>query len=161
MRTASLRPSAVWPSHQEDTSMRRYPGSRWARSMVALLCLTVGLTLVPATTAVAITPAECDARANDTPAKLIECIQTADLWNHMVAFQAIADAHPGPDGMPSRNSGEPGYKASADYVAAKMTAAGYDVTLQPYTFDYYAYTGLPALTENSPTARTYGLLDDW
>jgi hypothetical protein len=32
-----------------------------------------------------------------------------DLWNHMKAFQAIADANPSPaDGHPSRNSGEPG-----------------------------------------------------
>ena len=31
----------------------------------------------------------------------------------MQAFQAIADANPSPaDGHPSRNSGEPGYKAS-------------------------------------------------
>ena len=33
------------------------------------------------------------------------------------------------------NSGEPGYKASADYVAGVMRAAGYDVTLQEYKFD--------------------------
>ena len=39
----------------------------------------------------------------------------------MQAFQAIANANPGPDGHPSRNSGEPGYKASADYVARLMT----------------------------------------
>ena len=29
----------------------------------------------------------------------------------MQAFQEIADANPGPDGHPSRNSGEPGYLA--------------------------------------------------
>jgi hypothetical protein len=31
----------------------------------------------------------------------VPCIQTDDLWNHMKAFQAIADANPGPDGHPS------------------------------------------------------------
>jgi hypothetical protein len=41
--------------------------------------------------------------------------------------------------MPSRNSREPGYKASADYVANVMRAAGYDVTIQTYKFDYSAY----------------------
>ena len=56
-------------------------------------------------------------RVNDTPDKLLPCIQTEDLWPHMQAFQAIANANPGPDGHPSRNSGEPGYKASVDYVA--------------------------------------------
>ena len=43
-------------------------------------------------------------------------------------MQAIADANPGADGHPSRNSGEPGYKASVDYVANLMRKAGYDVT---------------------------------
>jgi hypothetical protein len=55
------------------------------------------------------TSAECDARVNDTPSKLIPCIQKDDLWQHMQRFQAIADANPSPaDGHPSRNSGEPG-----------------------------------------------------
>ena len=61
----------------------------------------------------------CANRNNNTSKKLVECIQTDDLWRHMQAFQAIADANPGADGHPSRNSGEPGYKASADYVAER------------------------------------------
>ena len=104
-------------------------------SWLVSLCAAVGL-FAP-TSAGAITSAQCDARANDTPAKLVPCIQTDDLWNHMQAFQAIADANPGLDGHPSRNSGEPGYRASADYVAQKMEDAGYDVTIQPYKFTYY------------------------
>ena len=109
-----------------------------------------------------ITPVQCDARANDTPSKLVECVQTADLWNHMKDFQAIADANPSPaDGMPSRNSGEPGYKASADYVAKLMTDAGYNVTIQKYKFTYYAYTAKPTLSEVSPTAHVYGLASEW
>ena len=80
------------------------------------LCVVAAL-LAPAS-AIAITPAECDARVNDTPSKLVAVHPTDDLWNHMKKFQAIADANPSPaDGHPSRNSGEPGYKASADYVA--------------------------------------------
>jgi hypothetical protein len=71
---------------------------------LGLLCVAVGL-LAPASASAA--TAECNARANDTPAKLIECVQQDDLWNHMKAFQAIADANPSPaDGHPSRNSGE-------------------------------------------------------
>jgi Zn-dependent M28 family amino/carboxypeptidase len=108
------------------------------------------------------TPAQCDARANDTPSKLLECIKTDDLWNHMKAFQAIADANPSPaDGHPSRNSGEPGYKASADYVARVMEDAGYNVTIQTYKFDYYAFTGVPAFSELSPTAHDYILGTEW
>jgi Zn-dependent M28 family amino/carboxypeptidase len=63
--------------------------------------------------------------------------------------------------MPSRNSGEPGYKASADYVASVMKDAGYDVTIQGYTFTYFAYTALPVLREVSPTAHDYTVSDEW
>jgi Zn-dependent M28 family amino/carboxypeptidase len=109
-----------------------------------------------------ITSMQCLDRVNDTPSKLVECIKTADLWNHMQNFQAIADANPSPaDGHPSRNSGEPGYKASADYVAAAMQAAGYNVTIQTYKFTYYAYTATPVLSEISPVAHDYVLSDEW
>jgi hypothetical protein len=62
-----------------------------------------------------------------------------------------------PTATPSRNSGEPGYKASADYVARMMTQAGYDVHIQTYKFDYFAYTGIPTLSEVSPTAHDYAV----
>jgi hypothetical protein len=122
-------------------------------------CLAVCL-FVP-TTAGAITSAQCDARVNDTPSKLVECIQTNDLWNHMRAFQAIADANPGLDGHASRNSGEPGYWASVQYVKNKMEAAGYDVTIQPYTFTYTSFVGTPTWSESSPTPRSFQLVTDW
>jgi Zn-dependent M28 family amino/carboxypeptidase len=104
----------------------------------------------------------CDAQVNDTPAKLVPCIQETDLWNHMQAFEAIAQANLSPaDGHPSRNSGEPGYLASAMYVAQKMEDAGYDVTLQKYTFTYYAYKAAPTMSEVSPIAHDYALTTDW
>ena len=137
---------------------------RLRRSCSRLLLLggAVGLGLLAAPGAGAITPAQCDARANDTPSKLVECVQTDDLWDHMKAFQKIADQNPSPaDGKPSRNSGEPGYKASADYVAALMKQAGYDVTLQQYKFLYYAYTGTPSFSEISPTPHSYTLNAEW
>jgi len=104
---------------------------------------------------------DCSTQVNDTPAKLVPCITTADLWNHMVKFQAIADANPGPDGHASRNSGEPGYKASVDYVAAAMQAAGYNVTIQTYTFPYFAFTARPTFSQISPTPRTFVLDTDF
>ncbi|MFL5969874.1 MAG: M28 family peptidase [Gaiellaceae bacterium] len=135
---------------------------RQPRSWIVLLCVAAAVALFAAPGASAITSAECDARVNDTPSKLIPCIQTADLWNHMVAFQAIADANPSPaDGHPSRNSGEPGYRASVDYVARLMADAGYDVTIQPYKFLYYAYTAVPTFNEVSPAAHSYTLNEEW
>src|SRR5689334_5910460 len=123
-----------------------------------VLGLAVAVGLLGAASASAITPAQCLARVNDTPAKLVECIQTGDLSAHMDNLQAIANANPGPDGHPSRNSGEPGYKASADYVAQVMQDAGYNVTLQKYQFDYYAYTGIPTFSSG---ATNFVLGVDW
>jgi Zn-dependent M28 family amino/carboxypeptidase len=119
--------------------------SRLAKSWLLPLCLMAGLLAVPSS-AGAITSAQCAARVNDTPSKLVECIKKGDLSTHMDNLQAIADANPGPDGHPSRNSGEPGYLASANYVAQKMQDAGYNVHLQNYKFDYYAYTGIPTMS---------------
>ncbi len=103
----------------------------------------------------------CTTQVNDTVAKLVPCITTKDLWNHMVKFQAIADANPGPDGHPSRNAGELGYKKSVDFVAAVMQAAGYDVTIQTYTFSYFQFTAIPTFFEVSPPAKTFVLDTDF
>jgi peptidase M28-like protein/PA domain-containing protein len=131
---------------------------RW----VVPFCVAVALPLFATSNASTSTRADCDTQVNDTPSKLIPCIQQKDLWKHMQNFQAIADANPSPaDGMPSRNSGEPGYKASADYVASVMKAAGYDVTIQPYKFTYYAYTATPVFSEVSPTPHDYALGVEW
>src|SRR3954471_8574940 len=134
------------------------PRAKWLR---ALWCVLAAAALIAPASARAQSSAGCDNRVNDTPSKLVECIRTDDLWNHMKAFQAIADAHPGADGHPSRNSGEPGYKASVDYVASLMKQAGYSVTIQPYTFTYSSYVGTPTLREVSPTPRSFTLISDW
>ena len=106
-------------------------------------------------------PAGCAVRVNDTPRKLLPCIKTGDLWGYMKAFQAIADQNPGPDGHASRNAGEPGYKASVDYVANLMRQAGYDVTIQTYKFFYFAYAALPTFREVSPTSHDYTVATEW
>ena len=131
---------------------------------IALIGATVGIGPVAPTSAgaSAITSAECDAQVNDTSSKLLPCIQQDDLWNHMKAFQKIADDNPSPaDGHASRNSGEPGYKASVDYVAKLMQEAGYDVTVQTYKFTYFAYTAPPVMREISPTAHDFALSSEW
>src|SRR3954447_11899998 len=136
------------------------PKSMRLRCWLVPVCVAVGL-FVPANAGAAPSSTGCGSRVNDSPRKLVECVRTDDLWNHMQAFQAIADANPGADGHPSRSSGEPGYKASVDYVANLMKQAGYDVTLQPYTFTYSSYVGTPSFSEVSPTARSFTLISDW
>src|SRR3954467_4356636 len=129
--------------------------------LIGLLCVAGAVVLVAAMTAGAAKKATCTTQVNDTAAELLPCIKKADLVKHMQALESIAIANPGPDGHPSRNSGEPGYFASAQYVANVMKQAGYDVTIQPYTFLYYAYRGVPTMSEISPTARTFVLNTDW
>src|SRR5690348_4400926 len=140
-------------------SRRPWGLSRLFTVLAAAVTLVAAVITVPASAA---PPAEdgpssaaCANRVNDTARKLLPCIRKDDLMRHMRAFQAIADANPGPDGHASRNSGEPGYKASVDYVAALMRAAGYDVTVQQYNFFYFAFTALPKLREVSPTPHDF------
>jgi hypothetical protein len=142
--------------------MSRQTRARRRRSWVLALCTGVALALCTAPAATAAPKPTCATQVNDTPSKLVPCIQQADLWKHMQNLQAIADANPSPaDGHPSRNSGEPGYKASVDYVAQVMKVAGYAVTIQPYTFTYYAYTAPPVFKETTPTAHTYPAGTEW
>src|SRR3954452_5326677 len=136
-------------------------GSRLRRQWIVPLCCAIAVLLVPAT-AGAVTSSQCDNRVNDTPDTLVPCIQSTDLWSHMKALQKIANQNPSPaDFHPSRNSGDPGYKASADYVADVMRKAGYNVTLQPYKFTYYAYTAQPTFSELSPNTHDYLLSEEW
>ena len=134
----------------------------WLVPLCAVLtALVAAVGVAPVSAQVQAAPAQCGTQVNDTPSKLVNCVQTDDLWNYMKAFQGIADANPGPDGMPSRNSGEPGYKASVDYVAGLMRQAGYDVTIQPYKFFYFAFTAPPVLKEVSPAPHDYALASEW
>ncbi len=103
----------------------------------------------------------CAARNLGTAPALVGCIAQDALWSHMVAFQQIADANPGPDGHASRNAGEPGYLASVNYVAGLMRAAGYRVTIQPYTMTYTGFSSTPLLNELSPTPHTFTLGPDF
>ena len=127
---------------------------------IGLTALLLGLT-VAVPSAGAITSAQCANRVNNTAPKLLECIQTNDLMQPMKDLENIAIAHPGPDGHPSRNSGEPGYLASALYVANLMSQWGYKVNIQTYKFFYFQFLGTPVFRETSPVAHDYTIIDDW
>ena len=138
----------------------------WRFALATAVAVAATGVLSPVTLSANATPAKpnptaCANRVNDTPKKLVDCVTKDDLWAHMVKFQKIADQNPGADGHPSRNSGEAGYKASADYVAEVMKAAGYDVTLQEYKFHYRSFVGEPVLREESPTPHSFVLGTDF
>jgi len=128
---------------------------------VAGILLPVASTASSAAPSPDANPTACAHRVNNTAKKLVDCVNQHDLWAHMVKFQQIADANPGADGHPSRNSGEPGYKASADYVARVMREAGYKVQLQEYKFHYVSFVGTPVMREDSPTPQSFQVGTDF
>jgi len=92
-------------------------------------------------------PEACDTRVNNTFKKLLECVTLEGVREHQAALQAIADANGG-----IRAAGTPGYDASVQYVVDRMTAAGYNVTLNAFPFVFVP----PALLQQiDPTFATY------
>lgn len=89
----------------------------------------------------------CDTRVNNTQAKLLQCVTLAGVRRHQAALQAIADANGG-----TRAAGTPGYDQSVQYIVGKMTAAGYNVQLNPFQF---TYVPLPLLQQTAPVSATY------
>ena len=112
-----------------------------APAAAAVLVVT-GLTTLSATAA---NPAACDVRVNNTHKKLLECVTIDGVREHQAAFQAIADANNG-----IRTSGTPGYDASVAYVQERMEAAGYDVTVQPFTFQTFIQLSPTVLERVAP-----------
>jgi hypothetical protein len=100
----------------------------------------------------------CRTRVNDTPEKLVECIRPSELWQHLAAFQTIADRNPGPDGHGNRDTGTNGYKESVQYVAGLMRRAGYTLTVQSYQYFVKEVVGVP---EFSTSDENYVLMRDW
>ncbi len=91
--------------------------------------------------------ASCATRVNNTFNKLLECVTLDGVRSHQAALQAIADGNGG-----TRAAGTPGYEKSVAYVAEKLTAAGYNVTLNPFPFVYIAP---PTLQQTALIPATY------
>jgi Zn-dependent M28 family amino/carboxypeptidase len=118
------------------------------RSRGLLIVAVAVAAMVPAGGALAAPPqADCGGRANNTPQKIIECIRLDQVREHQAALQAIADANGG-----TRAAGLPGYTASVDYVVDTLEAAGWDVTLDEFDFDFIPP---PLLQQLTPISATY------
>jgi Zn-dependent M28 family amino/carboxypeptidase len=91
--------------------------------------------------------ASCDFRTSDNFKKLLLCVTVDGVREHQAAFQAIADANGG-----IRAAGTPGYDASVQYVVDRMTAAGYNVTLNAFPF---VFVPPPLLQQLTPIAAIY------
>ena len=93
----------------------------------------------------------CDARVNDTPNQLLECTSGDGALNHLLVLQRIADDNGG-----IRAAGTQGYDQSAEYILARMEAAGYQVEIQPFTFVNSNNQEAPSTLEQiTPFSQTY------
>jgi Zn-dependent M28 family amino/carboxypeptidase len=116
-------------------------------ALVAAGCSTETTSLQPQPQVTAAGIASCSDRTNNTLDKLMECVTLEGVREHQAALQAIADANGG-----IRAAGTPGYTASRDYVVSKMTAAGYNVTLNAFPF---VFVPPAVLRQTAPVTATY------
>ncbi len=112
------------------------------RKILVSAALFATATLVPS---VGTDAGSCDSQTNNTYKKLLECVTLDGARGHQEALQAIADANNG-----IRTSGTPGYDESAEYVAERMSAAGYDVTVQDFTFQTFISLSPAVLEQVAP-----------
>jgi aminopeptidase Y len=113
---------------------------------LAALVAIAGVLFAAAPLARAGSPA-CDSRVNNTFDKLLECVTLSSVRAHQAALQAIADRNNG-----IRVSGSPGYDQSVEYAAEIFDAAGYKVTVQPFTFQTFITLEQTTLQTVAPTA---------
>lgn len=113
---------------------------RWIAIAAATGTITLGL----ASAAPAGTEA-CASRTNNTQQKLLECVTLEGARAHQAALQEIADAN-----GDTRVSGSPGYDQSVAYAQGVFTAAGYNVTVQPFQFQTFVSLSPAILEQVSP-----------
>ena len=94
--------------------------------------------------ALAVVPGVGAAPPTDTSA-LTDAVTVDGVRAHQREFQAFADANGG-----TREASTPGYTASADYVEAQMEAAGYQVTRQPFEYNFFEELEPATLAGTSP-----------
>ena len=80
-----------------------------------------------------------------------KAVTVAGIREHQLALQQIADANGG-----NRAVGTPGYDASVAYIAARAEAAGYDVTLDEFTYvAAFSEGSPPVLEETAPEPQVF------
>ena len=112
--------------------------SPWPRLRAGVIAVAFVALLVafPLPAAAAAAPPGCAARTNNTYDKLLGCVTLEGVREHQAAFQAIADANDDPSYPGTRAAGTEGYADSVEYVAGLLEDAGYEVTLDEFTFEF-------------------------
>jgi Zn-dependent M28 family amino/carboxypeptidase len=125
-----------------------------AAAVVAITAVTMLLTLaLPAAASSAASPA-CANRTNNTYATLLECVTLEGVRAHQAAFQKIAEANDDEFYPGTRAAGTEGYSDSVNYVAGLLRGAGYQVTLDPFEFQFVFPALLQQLTPINATYET-------
>jgi hypothetical protein len=134
----------------------RSGSSRRVPTRVALVAvlglLLAGLLPLPA--AVAAPKDACDNHTNNTYKKLLECVTLQGVREHQAQFQRIAEANNDPFYPGTRAAGTKGYADSVDYVAGLLKDAGYEVTLDPFEFQFVFPPLLQQLTPINAVYQT-------
>lgn len=91
----------------------------------------------------------CEGKASLSAAELIKCTSASSAFQHLQMLQSIAVANNN-----NRATGTKGYDQSAQYVSGLMSAAGYKVTQNNFSFD--KYTKLSSAFEQSlPESKSF------
>ena len=128
-----------------DTKLRPFgaprPGTGSGETMgkrgyAAALLTTIALLCTPA-------PGASAAPAIST-ISLRDAVTLEAVRAHQAEFQEFADLSEG-----TREASTLGYQLSADYVAGKMEAAGYEVTRQPFEYNFFEELAAPTVVGTS------------
>jgi Zn-dependent M28 family amino/carboxypeptidase len=102
-----------------------------------------------------VTPSALADNGTDSTA-LRSAVNSGGIGTHLSALAGIAAANAG-----NRAAGTSGYTASANYVVGKLTAAGYSVTTQPFTYNKFFENSDAVLQQTAPGAISYEYLADF
>jgi hypothetical protein len=104
----------------------------------------LSLVVAVATAVCAFVPVGAGAAPPTDTTALREAVTLEWVLEHMAEFQQFADMSEG-----TREASTFGYQLSADYVAGVMEAADYEVTRQPFEYNYYEELP-PAVVAGTP-----------
>ena len=90
--------------------------------------------------------------------RLRQAVTVGGITEHQQALEDIANANLF-DGVPTRATSTPGHEKSVEYVAARMKAAGFNVTLQPFTAAIFFEQAPAVFQQVAPNPTTYPRYD--
>lgn len=110
----------------------------------AALATLLGLSLAATTLAAA------PVQAAQARPRLPKLVKLKNVRHHQKNLQKIADANGG-----NRAAGLPGSVITVKYIANQLERAGYEPTVQKFTFDFWQEVSDPVFAETAPEQKTF------